>query len=228
MVVLLVLLTIATFLTIDIVKRRRREAALLVESEALHNSLQEEEPSFVGGFRLPTDLSYHPGHTWVHPVSATTAFVGIDDFARRILGQDIRITLPEEGTSLAQGKAAIVAHKGDTTVSMLSPIAGDVIAVNRDLLNDPELAYRDSYGRGWLFKVKAPQLRNDLANLLRGSLAKKWMEDTRERFQHQLTLATGSVIQDGGMPVEDISRALTAQEWETLVQEFLSPDIGGA
>lgn len=228
MVVLLVLLTFAVFVTIDIVKERRRRAALRGEGEMLHNALRVDQPTFVGGFRLPPQLSYHPGHTWVHATGGETAYVGIDDFARRILGRDAKLAVPDLGTVLNQGKGVIEVRKNGTRVSLLSPVAGEIIAVNPEIARDPELPYRDSYGRGWLFKVHTGSLKRDLSNLLRGSLAKKWMEDTRERFQHQLTLATGSVIQDGGVPVEDIAGALSPRAWQHLVEEFLTPEVEGS
>jgi len=96
------------------------------------------------------------------------------------------------------------------------------VAVNPRLKKDPDLAFQDPYGRGWLFKIRSPRLFKDLSNLLSGSLAKHWMVDTDERFRHRLVLASGSVIQDGGTPVEDIAAALDRVEWRGLVDEFLS------
>ena len=59
-------------------------------------------------------------------------------------------------------------------------------------------------------------------NLLNGSLVNHWMQDTSDRFRHQLMLASGSVIQDGGEPVEDIAMALGDAEWRRLTSEFLA------
>ena len=50
------------------------------------------------------------------------------------------------------------------------------------------------------------------------------MLDTEERFRHRLVLASGSVIQDGGAPVEDIAAGLDADTWRDLVGEFLALD----
>jgi hypothetical protein len=61
----------------------------------------------------------------------------------------------------------------------------------------------------------------ELSNLMSGSLANRWMQDTGERFRHRLMLAHGSVIQDGGDPVENIASQLGSDEWRRLGAEFL-------
>ena len=48
------------------------------------------------------------------------------------------------------------------------------------------------------------------------------MEDTRDRFQRQLMLSTGNVIQDGGTPVEDMAAELSPAEWNELAMEFFT------
>ena len=54
------------------------------------------------------------------------------------------------------------------------------------------------------------------------------MEDTRDRFHHQLVMASGSVIQDGGTTVEDLAEQLEPEALQQLVDEFLSPHSTGA
>jgi len=222
MVVLLIALTFLVFVVVDLVRERRRHAALLSEGEGLHGALDEEAPTWVAGFKLPGSLSYHPGHLWVHWVSPDQAYVGLDDFARRLLGPRVRLSPPATGTHVGQGEEAVRVERDGERIELLSPIAGEVVAVNPRLKRDPDLAFQDPYGRGWLYKVHSPRLFKDLSNLLSGSLAKHWMVDTGERFRHRLVLASGSVIQDGGTPVEDIAAALDRAEWRGLVDEFLS------
>jgi glycine cleavage system H lipoate-binding protein len=55
------------------------------------------EPVWVGGYQLPEDRLYHLGHMWVRPLGGDTAVVGMDDFARRLVGPAKSIALPVEG-----------------------------------------------------------------------------------------------------------------------------------
>ena len=222
MVVLMIALTFLVFVVIDLIRERSRRTDLVLEGESLHNALEEEEPSWVAGFKLPQPLSYHQGHTWVHWVSPDQAYVGIDDFGRRLVGERARFALPWVGTHVGQGEDAIRVTRNGARVDLVSPLGGEVVAVNPRLKQDPGLAFRDPYGRGWLMKVRSPRLGHDLSNLLSGSLARHWMLDTEERFRHRLVLASGSVIQDGGEPMEDIAAQLDGSTWRDLAEEFLA------
>jgi hypothetical protein len=103
----------------------------------------------------------------------------------------------------------------------VSPVEGEVVAVNTELRANPALATSDPYGRGWVMKVRAPHLAANLRNLLSGRLARRWMEDAREALDLRLMALSGSVLQDGGEPVADFARHLPTEDWRRLVREFL-------
>ena len=69
-------------------------------------------------------------------------------------------------------------------------------------------------------RIRSGKLANNLRNLLSGSLARTWMEDTRRHLDLQLMALSGSVLQDGGEPVADFARHLSDEEWKRLVGEF--------
>ncbi|GJM43701.1 MAG: hypothetical protein DHS20C21_05430 [Gemmatimonadota bacterium] len=221
MVVILVLLTFAAFVAVDLIRERRRNAALLQEGESVHSALNEMEPQWISGFELKPTLAYHPAHLWVHRVSKDQGYVGLDDFARRLVGADASISPVAVGTHVHQGGTTATVRRDGSETRLLSPISGEVIGVNPRLKDEPDLPFRDPYGAGWLFKIRSPRLFAELPNLLSGSLANRWMQDTIYRFRHQLVLASGSVIQDGGEPVEDIASALNDASWRRLTGEFL-------
>jgi len=221
MVILLMVLLFLGVVAIDLLVEHRRLTALTTEGEALHRALENTEPRWVAGFQLPATLNYHRGHAWVHWVTPQQAYVGLDDFARRLIGSGASITSLPAGTQVAQGEGVIRIRRNGDEVRVVSPVSGEIISVNDKLRQDERIVHRDNYGQGWIFKIQSPRLFKELPNLLNGKLAERWMEDTRDRFQHQLMLATGSVIQDGGASIEDIGSSLTREEWRALVGEFL-------
>ena len=218
MTVLLVLAFFAAFITMDYVVTRRRAAR---EAQALAATVPAVEPAWVAGYQLPEALHYHRGHTWARPLDAETVLVGIDDFARRLIGPAASFSVPSRGDWLHQGGRAFAMKLDGKTAELVSPVEGEVVDVNRDLSGRPELAGEDPYGRGWVLKVKAPQLAANLRNLLSGRLARKWMEDSREALELRLMAFSGSVLQDGGERVDDFARHLSDEEWKQLVGEFL-------
>src|SRR5208282_5022119 len=99
MTVLLVLFFFATFLTIDYVRTRHAfEHPVLQVAPAKHDSIAPRiQPAVVGGFAVPENLRYHPGHTWALSESPNLVRVGMDDFASKLTGTIENITLPQRG-----------------------------------------------------------------------------------------------------------------------------------
>lgn len=220
MVVLLVIMTFLVFVSVEVVRERRREGLACRERSGA-DATGAAWSRNIAGFQLPEPLHFHRGHTWLHWVSPTEAYVGVDDFARRLLGSPERVRVPAIGTHLQQGEAAIHFQNQHGDADLVCPAEGEIVAINPRLKSDPALLQRDPYGTGWLFKIRSTAIGQNVNNLLDGSLAERWMEDTRERFQHQLMLATGSVIQDGGTLVDDLGDRLDPELWHELVEEFL-------
>lgn len=221
MTVLLVLATFALFLAVDFLLTRRQSAqAGRAETPALMPAL-DLEPAWVAGFQVPDGLHYHRGHTWAYPEGDGTVRVGLDDFARRLLGPARALRVPDEGTWLTQGEPGAAVRVDGREAALVSPVEGEVVMVNPDLATRPQLATDDPYGRGWLFKVRPNNLPANLRNLMTGSLARRFAEDAREALDLRLMALSGSVLQDGGEPVADFALHLPTDEWRRLVGAFL-------
>ena len=218
MTAILVILTFAVFLTIDYLLSRHEQVEQ-EQPEAL--PVASAEPVWVAGYELPSDLYFHPGHTWVRPLGREMATVGIDDFARRLLGRIERVELPSPGRELRQGEPALRIYLDGRTVELVSPVDGEVEEVNAGLRTRPDRLETEPYGRGWLLRIRSRSLGRSLRNLLGGSLAHRWPEDARQRLELRLVALSGSVLQDGGEPVADFVRHLPYSEWRRLVREFL-------
>lgn len=218
MTVLLVLAFFAFFIGLDYMLTRQR----LAKEARVHAmaSTPALEPSWVAGYQMPESLYYHRGHTWARPLDANTVVVGVDDFARRLVGPAAAVKAPSRGDWLAQGARAFAMKLDGKEAALLSPVEGEVIEVNRELLANPELASQDPYGKGWVMKLKAPHLASNLRNLLSGRIARKWMEDSREALELRLMAFSGSVLQDGGEAASDLGHHLPPAEFERLVNEF--------
>ena len=219
MTVLLVLAFFVVLITMDyVVTRQRLAREARAQATAAVPAL---EPTWVAGYQMPETLYYHRGHTWARPLDADTVLIGIDDFARRLIGPVGSVKTPSRGDWLHQGGRAFAMKVDGKVADLLSPVEGEVVDVNRDLAEKPGLAGEDPYGRGWVVKVKAPQLASNLRNLLSGRLARRWMEDSREALELRLMALSGSVLQDGGEPASDLGHHLPPADWERLVHEFL-------
>ncbi len=223
MTVLFVLLTFATFIALDAWHQRRVRATALapVAIAASEPEPFRPEPVWVAGFLTPDGLHYHRGHTWARQIAPDTAVVGLDDFARRLIGPVTRVKLASPGSWLRSGDHAARLGVGDRQAELVSPIEGEVVETNPLLEKQPGLATTDPYGRGWLYKIKTSDLGRNFANLFSGSLAHRFVEDSREKLQLELMALSGTVLADGGEPSTDYARELSDDDWRRLTREFL-------
>jgi glycine cleavage system H lipoate-binding protein len=175
----------------------------------------------VGGFLLPEKLFYHQGHGWVRVDDGNVVSVGIDDFARKLVGPIDAVELPRAGSTLRQGRRGWTLVVEGRPIEMLSPVEGKVVEVNEKLLDGPQALNQDPYGDGWLMKVETPDLAANLTNLLSGDLARRWMERVREALTSRVGPNLGLVFQDGGLPVEGMARNLDREGWDEIAREFL-------
>ncbi len=220
MTVLLVLFTFAAFLLIDYFNNRHAMAPVQVAATN-HDVVPRLKPALVGGFEVPENLRYHPGHTWALSESPNLIRVGMDDFASKLTGKMERITLPQRGQWIRQGQKLCTIHRDGIAVDMVSPIEGIVSDINQALIEDPKLALRDPYGEGWLLTVNAPDAKTSFRNLLGGALARWWTEESASRLQRRMPIVfAGALAQDGGVAINDLSTQIPDQEWLPLAKEF--------
>ena len=103
---------------------------------------------------------------------------------------------------------------------MVSPIGGTVTNVNEAVVKDPELARQDPYGDGWLLTVQAPDSKINFRNLMGGTLARLWTESSALKLHGRMPMMAGTVAQDGGITVDDITAHMPDEDWATLTKEF--------
>ena len=219
MTVLIVVLMFGIFILIDHYFRTAKQPVVEAPVVPERKTLNPASP-VVGGFKLPENLRYHPGHAWALSESPTLVRVGMDDFASKMVGKIERITLPQRGQWIRQGQKIWTLFRDGKSVDMLSPIEGEVTDINEDVLRDPEQARTDPYADGWLVAVHSPDAKINLRNLLSGALARAWTEQSAARLRAMLPVTVGALAQDGGTAMDDTTSRLPDQDWAELAKEF--------
>ena len=172
-------------------------------------------------FDVPDGLHFHRGHTWAVAESADTFRVGLDDFARRLIGRPDALVLPATGDRIEQGETGWQDNVDGGTLELLSPIRGEVVEVNDEAVRTPDLVSSDPYGRGWLLKVRSSQPSAVERNLLSGKLARAWMEEAAQRIRAMIGREPGVVLQDGGDVITGFGRELAPGGWHGVAAELL-------
>jgi glycine cleavage system H protein len=102
---------------------------------------------------IPTNLKYAVTHEWVKTEADGTLTVGITHHAQDALGDLVYIELPAVGKRLKAGQEAVVLESVKAASDAYSPVAGEVIAVNKAVADSPESLNAAPYD-AWLFKLK--------------------------------------------------------------------------
>ena len=92
----------------------------------------------------PAELKYTKDHEWAR-IEGDNVRIGITQYAVDQLGDVTLVDLPKPGTRIE-----VTAHFGD----MFAPVSGEIVAVNEELANKPELVNEAPYGKGWMLLVK--------------------------------------------------------------------------
>ena len=183
----------------------------------------------VDWFRVPDNVLFHQGHTWVKPEESGPGFVkvGMDDFAQKMAGPMGFRNNPTVGSSIRQGDRCWSLQDGEKSVDMLAPVSGEVVEVNIALLAELEKDAQkisasdyDPYENGWILKVIPENFERERKALLSGVLARKWMEEVANRLRLKISPEFGAVMQDGGVPLAGMAKNINAEEWDLLLKEF--------
>jgi len=219
MTVILVLVTFLAFVILDYVMNRRK-AVITVPVEA-HAAV----PAFPGGdivdgYLVPSELSYHPGHSWLTRERKGVVRVGADEFAAALVGKVEKIELPKPGQWVRQGQKVLGFYRDGEKTEMVSPTEGEVLEINPGIVQDPGLLRRDPYGKGWLLTLNVPDEENTGRNLVPPGLIREWMRDAVERLYASQPALAGAVAADGGRPAEDALAGMPDANWKKLTGEF--------
>jgi glycine cleavage system H lipoate-binding protein len=189
--------------------------------EKVRQSIPKVTQFIEGWFSLVKNYFYHQGHSWAMPEGKNLVKVGIDDFSQKLIGKPDRIIVPSVGERLEQGEKGWQFEIDHKRIDMLSPVAGEIIEINQEVLDNPQLLVQDPYDKGWLLKVRVPKIKSNLTNLLTGNLAQAWMQNTVNQLRGTLSGELGMVMQDGGAPVSGFAKEVFPDKWEDHVKRYL-------
>lgn len=101
----------------------------------------------------PEDLRYHPEHDWAR-IEGAEATLGITWHAQDALGEVVHYEPPAVGDAIARGASYGEVESVKAVSDLISPLSGEVLAVNEKVVDAPELVNEDPYGDGWLVRIR--------------------------------------------------------------------------
>ncbi len=101
---------------------------------------------------FPTDVKYTNDHEWIR-VEGDVAYVGITDYAQSELGEIVYVDITTEGETVTKEEVFGTIEAVKTVSDLFMPASGEVLEVNAELEDAPQLVNEDAYGKGWIIKV---------------------------------------------------------------------------
>ena len=102
-------------------------------------------------------VKFTKDHEWIR-VDGAVATVGITNFAQEQLGDIVFVELPEPGTTFGKGDQAGVVESVKAASEIYSPVGGEVLEANDNLIEGPNIVNSEAEGDGWFFKIKISNL----------------------------------------------------------------------
>lgn len=115
-------------------------------------------------YKVLPDLRYLPEHDWAKKDGEIVS-VGVTDYAQKALKDVVYIELPEVGETFNFRDIIGSIESVKAVSELLSPISGEILEVNDEVVNDPEQVNKDPYG-SWLIKIKPSDFEADWNKLL--------------------------------------------------------------
>jgi glycine cleavage system H protein len=123
----------------------------------------------------PEDLKYHSEHDWAR-IDGDTATLGITWYAQDALGEIVHFEPPEDGGSLAKDESYGEVESVKAVSDLISPLSGEIVEVNKAVVDAPETINEDPYGEGWLVRIRLSD-QGELDDLLDAQAYRRLLED---------------------------------------------------
>jgi glycine cleavage system H protein len=101
----------------------------------------------------PDDLKYHKEHDWAR-IDGDEAVLGITWFAQDSLGELVHYEPPKEGDTITRDSSYGEVESVNAVSDVIAPLSGEVLEVNKKVVDEPETVNADPYGEGWLVRIR--------------------------------------------------------------------------
>ncbi|NQT96882.1 MAG: glycine cleavage system protein H [Candidatus Marinimicrobia bacterium] len=175
----------------------------------------------VAGVYMYDELQYFRNHTWLQLERNGKYRIGIDDFARRIIGKIDGIELSAVGKNLDFEEYCLTIHHEYGDLELFSPVKGIVDSINQEMLDNVNLIIDEPYQGGWLMTIDPISVTKSNKNLLKGDEAKAWMIEETNLLSKTLYGELGVTLADGATISAEISKNISSEKWKELVRKHL-------
>jgi CheY-like chemotaxis protein/glycine cleavage system H lipoate-binding protein len=175
---------------------------------------------FEGEFSIPGGVLISTGHCWASLAEDGTARIGLDDFAKKLLGRIDSIDFPNIGMNVKAGQALFSVNQGHRRAQFHAPLSGKVLKINEHLRKNCAMLEEMSYGENWICVIDGDDLDAEMTQLKIGKSAIALFQEDIDRFQDFIRKASDREVLDPASLSIGAIAALDDARWESTVREF--------
>ncbi|NCF62741.1 MAG: response regulator [Gammaproteobacteria bacterium] len=180
----------------------------------------EIERSVEGEFSIPGGVLISSGHCWASLAEDGTARIGLDDFAKKLLGSIDTIDFPNIGMKVKAGEPLFSVNQGHRRARFHAPLSGKVVKVNEDLKENWAMLEETPFGESWVCVIEGDDLDTELPQLKIGKSAVAFIQEDIDRFQAFAKQASNQEEFDPATLRIGAIESLDDAGWEASVKQF--------
>ena len=139
-----------------------------------------------GEFAIPGGVFISDGHCWASVSQDGTVKVGIDDFAKKLIGKIDSIEFPNLGMTITKGQPLFSIRQNKKSIQFLSPVSGLVKSINHEISENLEALEYTPYGKNWICIIDADKLDSELQQLKIGKSAVTFYQEEIEKYINKM------------------------------------------
>jgi glycine cleavage system H protein len=179
--------------------------------------------------KIPQGILYSRNHTWAHLEKEGYAHVGLDDLLLHIIGQVSINVFKVPGDKVVKGEQIAEISRVGGSLTIKSPISGEIQGVNTSLREDAGVLNGDPYGKGWMYQIKPERWAEETKACFLANEATLWFKTELLRFKDFMAMSINKytpetvqvILQEGGELADNPLVGMPTEVWHDFQEYFL-------
>lgn len=183
--------------------------------------------------KIRKGVFYSNNHTWTFLEKSGEAKVGLDDLLLHMTGEVKLHYIKNADEKVQKGEFLAEIMQHDKLLKIFSPVSGKVISANELLLEEPGIMNSEPYERGWIYKIRPDNWKEDTKSYYLADDAIRWSKQELDRFKDFMAASLSKVspepgmviLQEGGELTDNALSGMPGEVWQDFQQEFMKPIV---
>ncbi len=207
--------------------KREERIAKRIHANVTITHKEEDGPEKIG-FQIPGGVFISKGHCWSKIRPTGVVDIGVDDFARKLIGKIDAIKIDEPGKSVDKGAVLFTIVQKEHEISFHAPVSGQIVSVNHGMIDSPGDLESSAYGQNFICSLQADHLDSDLTDLFIGNAAVEFIRGEIDRLnsfvrnQVKSTKDEKVIPADGQAYIGELA-FLNDADFNLIIRDFFKP-----